>query len=106
MKRGRRTKSAAAQGVRRKRQRPSGGPVKRGRRTKSAAAQPGRSSAVGANTNGATGGFQPTEPSICSSIRRLHSTAYSIGSIRVTGSMNPFTTMPVACSSESPRLMR
>ena len=49
---------------------------------------------------------QPTEPSICSSIRRLHSTAYSIGSVRVIGSMKPLTTMPIACSSERPRLIR
>jgi hypothetical protein len=49
---------------------------------------------------------QPTEPSICSSIRRLHSTAYSIGSIFVIGSMKPFTIRPIACSSESPRDMR
>ena len=49
---------------------------------------------------------QPTEPSIWSSIRRLHSTAYSMGSVRVTGSMKPLTTMPMACSSERPRLIR
>ncbi len=49
---------------------------------------------------------QPTEPSICSSISRLHSTAYSIGSVRVIGSMKPLTTMPIACSSERPRLIR
>ena len=49
---------------------------------------------------------QPIDPSICSSISRLHSTAYSIGSVRVTGSMKPFTTMPMACSADSPRLIR
>ena len=49
---------------------------------------------------------QPTEPSICNSIRRLHSTAYSIGRVRVTGSMKPLTTMPIACSWERPRLIR
>ena len=49
---------------------------------------------------------QPTLPSICSSIRRLHSTAYSIGSVRVIGSMKPLTTMPIACSSERPRDIR
>ncbi len=49
---------------------------------------------------------QPTEPSICSSMRRLHSTAYSIGNVLVTGSMKPLTTMPMACSSERPRLIR
>jgi uncharacterized protein YcbX len=50
--------------------------------------------------------LQPTEPSICSSIRRDHSTAYSIGSVLVIGSMKPLTTMPMACSSERPRLIR
>ncbi len=35
-----------------------------------------------------------------------HSTAYSIGSVRVTGSMKPLTIMPMACSSERPRLIR
>ena len=49
---------------------------------------------------------QPTEPSICSSISRLHSTAYSIGSVRVIGSMKPFTIIPIAWDSVSPRLMR
>ena len=49
---------------------------------------------------------QPTLPSICSSIRRLHSTAYSIGSVRVIGSMNPLTTMLIACSCDRPRLIR
>lgn len=34
---------------------------------------------------------QPIEPSICSSISLDHSTAYSIGNVRVTGSINPFT---------------
>src|SRR3546814_19284778 len=38
---------------------------------------------------------QPTLPSIWSSMRRLHSTAYSMGSVRVTGSMKPFTPMPI-----------
>ena len=51
-------------------------------------------------------GCHPTEPSICNSIRRLHSTAYSIGSVFVTGSMKPLTTMPIACSWERPRLIR
>ena len=50
--------------------------------------------------------LQPTEPSICSSIKRLHSTAYSIGRVRVIGSMNPLTIMLIACCSESPRLIR
>ena len=49
---------------------------------------------------------QPTLPSICNSMRRLHSTAYSMGSVRVTGSMKPLTIMPMACSSVRPRLFR
>ena len=49
---------------------------------------------------------QPTLPSICSSMRRDHSTAYSIGSVRVTGSMKPLTTIDIDCSSVSPRLIR
>jgi len=49
---------------------------------------------------------QPIEPSIWSSISLLHSTAYSMGSVRVTGSMNPLTTIPIACSSDNPRLIR
>jgi hypothetical protein len=51
-------------------------------------------------------GFQPTEPSIWSSMSRLHSTAYSIGRVRVIGSMKPFTTMLIAWLSERPRLIR
>ncbi len=49
---------------------------------------------------------QPTLPSIWSSIKRLHSTAYSIGSVRVTGSINPLTIMLIACCSERPRLIK
>jgi len=49
---------------------------------------------------------QPTEPSIWSSIRRFSSTAYSIGSSRVIGSMNPFTIIAVASGSVRPRLIR
>ena len=52
------------------------------------------------------GGRQPTEPSIWSSIRRLSSTAYSMGSSRVMGSMNPFTIIAVASTSDRPRLIR
>jgi len=49
---------------------------------------------------------QPTAPSICSSMRRLHSTAYSIGRVRVIGSMKPLTIMLIACCSDRPRLIR
>ena len=51
-------------------------------------------------------GRYPMEPSIWSSIRRFISTAYSIGSSRVKGSMKPPTIMPDASSSERPRLIR
>ena len=57
-----------------------------------------------ADPNGIDG--QPIEPSICSSISRLHSTAYSIGSVRVTGSMKPLMIIPMAWDSVIPRLMR
>ena len=49
---------------------------------------------------------QPTAPSIWSSISRLSSSAYSIGSSRAIGSMNPRTIIAIAASSVSPRLMR
>ncbi len=49
---------------------------------------------------------QPTAPSICSSIRRFSSSAYSIGSSRAIGSTNPRTTMAIASSSLRPRLIR
>ena len=49
---------------------------------------------------------QPTDPSMLSSISRDHSTAYSMGSVRVTGSMKPLTIMLMACCSERPRLIR
>ncbi|MEA2716605.1 MAG: hypothetical protein QOI99_922 [Actinomycetota bacterium] len=52
------------------------------------------------------GGGYPTEPSMLSSISRDHSTAYSMGRVRVTGSMKPLTIMPIACCSERPRLIR
>ena len=42
------------------------------------------------------------EPSICSSISRFISTAYSIGSSLVIGSMNPLTISLDASSSEMP----
>ena len=67
---------------------------------------PGRRASRKARTVRRLSGGQPTEPSIWSSIRRDHSTAYSIGRVRVTGSMKPLTTMPMACSSERPRLIR
>ena len=48
----------------------------------------------------------PTAPSICSSIRRLSSSAYSMGSSRAMGSTNPRTIIAIASSSESPRHIR
>src|SRR5690606_2509891 len=48
----------------------------------------------------------PTAPSICSSIRRFNSSAYSMGSSRAMGSTNPRTTMAIASPSVRPRLIR
>jgi hypothetical protein len=55
---------------------------------------------------GVLGPGYPIAPSICSSTSRLSSTAYSIGSSRVMGSMNPFTIIALASASVSPRLIR
>ncbi len=52
------------------------------------------------------GGHQPTAPSICSSISRLSSSAYSIGSSRAIGSTKPRTIVAIASSSVMPRLIR
>src|SRR5262249_43803000 len=49
---------------------------------------------------------QPTAPSICSSISRFSSSAYSIGSSRAIGSTNPRTIVAMASSSVMPRLIR
>ncbi len=49
---------------------------------------------------------QPTAPSICSSISRFSSSAYSIGSSRAIGSTNPRTMVAAASSSVIPRLIR
>ena len=49
---------------------------------------------------------QPTAPSICSSISRLSSSAYSIGSSRAIGSTKPRTIVAIASSSVMPRLIR
>ena len=48
----------------------------------------------------------PTLPSICSSISRFISTAYSMGSSFTSGSMKPVTIMADASASDSPRLIR
>ena len=49
---------------------------------------------------------QPTAPSICSSISRLSSRAYSIGSSLAIGSMKPRTIIAIASSCSMPRDMR
>ena len=49
---------------------------------------------------------QPTAPSICSSMSRFSSRAYSMGSSRAIGSMKPRTIMAMASSSGMPRLIR
>ncbi len=62
---------------------------------------------VAANRREPTAGaVYPTEPSICSWIRRFISTAYSIGSSLTSGSMKPLTIMVLASASLSPRLIR
>ncbi len=48
----------------------------------------------------------PTEPSISIWMSRLSSTAYSIGSSRVNGSMKPNTIIDIASDSFKPRLIR
>ena len=50
--------------------------------------------------------MQPTVPSICNSIRRFISTAYSIGSSLTSGSMKPLTIIVAASASLRPRLVR
>ena len=54
----------------------------------------------------ALGADQPTDPSICSWIRRFISTAYSSGSSLVIGSTKPETIIADASASESPRDIR
>ncbi len=49
---------------------------------------------------------QPTAPSICSSMRRLSSRAYSIGSSLAIGSTKPRTIIAIASSSAMPRDIR
>ena len=61
--------------------------------------------AFSVRTVGRRGG-QPTAPSICSSIRRFSSRAYSIGSSRAIGSMKPRTIIAIASSSLIPRDIR
>ena len=50
--------------------------------------------------------FYPTVPSICSSISRFISTAYSIGSSLTSGSMKPLTIIVLASASDRPRLVQ
>ena len=52
------------------------------------------------------GRHQPTAPSICSSMRRLSSRAYSMGSSRAMGSTNPRTIIAMASVSVMPRDIR
>ncbi len=48
----------------------------------------------------------PTVPSIWSWIKRFISTAYSMGSSLINGSMNPLTIMVLASGSVRPRLVK
>ena len=56
--------------------------------------------------NSVGGRHQPTDPSICSSMRRLSSRAYSMGSSLAMGSTKPRTIVAMASFSSRPRLMR
>ena len=60
-----------------------------------------RIESTGARTSASAG--QPIEPTISSWMSRLSSTAYSIGSSLVTGSMKPLTIIAAASSSVKPR---
>ena len=48
-------------------------------------------------------GVHPTDPSICSSMRRFSSTEYSIGNSFTRSLTKPFTARDIASPSESPR---
>jgi hypothetical protein len=63
----------------------------------------GNSGAAMWSTGARNRGAQPIEPTISSWMRRLSSTAYSIGSSFVTGSMKPLTIIAAASSSVKPR---
>ena len=93
------TRRTRAHGARRWRRAPPAGRRRQRRRRWSSSSSHGRARARPVAS-------YPTEPSICSSIRRFSSTAYSIGSSRVIGSMKPFTIIAVASASDSPRLIR
>ncbi len=82
-------------------------PLRRGQ-TPSAPILPSDSPRSTAVDRDGEGVAYPTAPAstMLSSINRFISTAYSIGNSRTIGSMNPATTIEVACSSVSPRLIR
>ena len=63
----------------------------------------GRALSAPADARQAPPGGQPMEPTISSWISRFSSTAYSIGSSFVTGSMKPLTIIAAASSSVKPR---
>jgi hypothetical protein len=63
-------------------------------------------SEVGFHDRGFRPDLYPTVPSICNSIKRFISTAYSIGSSLTSGSMKPLTIIVAASASVSPRLAR
>src|SRR6185369_5796352 len=58
---------------------------------------------LGRDQNGCA---HPTAPSICSSMSRLSSNAYSMGSSLAIGSMKPRTIIAIASSSVRPRDIR
>ena len=89
-----------------------GGRARTGERPRLSAAQPAAQprEPVPADPRAARGPgartAQPTAPSICSSISRLSSSAYSIGSSLAIGSTKPRTIIAIASSSSMPRLIR
>lgn len=65
-----------------------------------------RSSFLGRTKLSVNSQAYPMDPSISNLIRRFISTAYSIGSSFVNGSMKPMTIICVASASDNPRLIR
>ena len=78
----------------------------RARRVSLLGVSPVRVGLVHGVNNSVGGRHQPTDPSICSSMRRLSSRAYSIGSSLAIGSTKPRTIIAMASFSSRPRLIR
>ena len=56
--------------------------------------------------SGLLGRHQPTDPSICNSMSRFNSRAYSMGSSLAIGSTKPRTIVAIASFSSKPRLIK